>query len=126
MFLSAYKGPGTSQISGITKREAVSMLHPGSLITLIPGLICLLSALQLAGTDFKWDDPRLIVLWAVGGFLMVVFVVIQFVRPNAMISHHIIRQKGVVAALFFAFTTSGAFFTITFYVGIPLSVEDLY
>jgi len=72
-------------------------------ICLIPGIICLLLALQWGGSRYAWSDGRTIALLVLFGVLIGVFMVLQFVRnpEHVMIQPAILRNRSVVAGLLF-------------------------
>jgi len=79
--------------------------------------VCLLLALQWAGTKYAWSNPRIIVLFVVFGVLMIAFFAIQrWKGETATVPLRIIKKRTVWAAAFFAFCFGGSFFTITYYL----------
>jgi MFS family permease len=58
-------------------KEQIRNLNPEGNICFLPGIICLLLALQWGGSTHAWNSGRIIDLFAVFGMLVVVFVAIQ-------------------------------------------------
>lgn len=85
----------------------------------IVDVICCLLALQWGGSVYPWSNWRIILCLTLFGVLTVVFVFVQWKKgENATIPFHIIRNKNVAAACWFAFCLGGAFFVLIYWVPI--------
>ncbi|KAM5444835.1 hypothetical protein MferCBS31731_000290 [Microsporum ferrugineum] len=71
---------------------------PGSAV-LIPGVTCLLLALQWGGQTYEWSNGRIIALLVLAGILLIAFVATQFLLPKtATIPPTILKFRSVAAA----------------------------
>ncbi|KAK3693103.1 putative MFS aflatoxin efflux pump [Podospora appendiculata] len=97
-----------------TKQKLKQLDSPG-LFTLLTGIICLLLALEWGGTEYSWQNARIIALLVIAILLIIAFVVIQIMWPKtATVPPRIFVQRSIMAA-FFAMFTSGAAMMTTFY-----------
>ncbi|EXJ80874.1 hypothetical protein A1O3_07161 [Capronia epimyces CBS 606.96] len=72
---------------------------PGTAL-LIPGVVCLLLALQWGGQKYAWSSGRIITLLTVMGVLLVAFVAAQILLPKtATIPPRLLKQRSVAAGL---------------------------
>ncbi|KAK5023987.1 hypothetical protein LTS07_007829 [Exophiala sideris] len=72
---------------------------------LIPGVICLLLALQWGGQTYAWSNGRIIALFTLAGVLMIAFGVVQVVLPKtATLPPRLFNQRSLVAGLWSIFT----------------------
>ncbi|KAK3296454.1 major facilitator superfamily domain-containing protein [Chaetomium fimeti] len=67
---------------------------------LVPGVVCLLLALQWGGPTYPWNDSRIIALLTLTAVLTIGYITIQATLPaTATIPGRIIRQRSVISAL---------------------------
>lgn len=96
-------------------KEKLSQLDAVGSTLLLPGVVCLLLALQWGGQTYavsqleyfsldggtntaQWSNARIIALLTIMAVLLVTFVSTQFLRPKtALIPPHILRQRSVVS-----------------------------
>ncbi|GME34335.1 mfs aflatoxin efflux [Neofusicoccum parvum] len=65
---------------------------------LIPGVVCLLLALQWGGQTYAWSNGRIVALLTLGGVLLVAFTAVQILLPEtATIPPRIFKQRSIVA-----------------------------
>ncbi|KAI1857640.1 hypothetical protein JX265_011055 [Neoarthrinium moseri] len=65
---------------------------------LIPGVVCLLLALQWGGLDYAWSNGRIIALLTLGGVLLLAFCAVQVLMPKtATIPPRILKQRSILA-----------------------------
>lgn len=75
---------------------------------LMPGVICLLLALQWGGLTYAWNSPRIIALLTLASVLLVGFVAVQILMPNtATVPPRIFVQRSILAG-FYATTCIGS------------------
>ena len=90
-----------------------------SLTVFVPGLVCILLALQWGGSTYAWGDWRIIMLFMLSGVLTIVFIVIQLLQDmDAIIPPHVAKQRNVAAGSFFSFCLGAAFFITVYYTPI--------
>ncbi|KAI0123089.1 putative MFS aflatoxin efflux pump [Xylariales sp. AK1849] len=65
---------------------------------LIPGVVCLLLALQWGGLTYPWSDGRIIALLTLGVVLLLAFAAVQILMPKtATIPPRIFKQRSILA-----------------------------
>lgn len=86
----------------------------------LPGVICLLLALQWGGSKFPWSNWRIILLFVLFGLLIIGFVGLQFWQGEAAtVPPRIFKNRTVWASAWFGGCLGAAFFILVFYVSIP-------
>lgn len=86
---------------------------------LAPGVICLLLAFQWGGTQYTWDDARIIALLVVGSVLILAFATTQaWMKDDATIPPRIIRQRTIISGTIVSFGTGTALILTSFYLPI--------
>jgi len=68
----------------LSTREKIERLDPIGTLCFLPGIVCLLLALQLGGSTYAWNDARIIVLWVIFGLLMIAFAGVQCGSKRAL------------------------------------------
>jgi MFS family permease len=102
-----------------TIKQQLAKLDPLGTTVFLPGIACLLLALQWGGTTYRWNNARIIALFVLGGVLLGVFLYIQFrVGDGATIPIRIITQRSVAAGAFFSFIVTGSMFVLVYYLPI--------
>jgi MFS family permease len=101
----------------LSMREKLERLDPIGTLCFLPGIVCLLLALQLGGSTYAWNDVRIIVLWVVFGLLMIAFAGVQaWKQENATLPPRILRYRSVTASTWFAFCISGSMTAIVYFL----------
>ncbi|KAL8795402.1 MAG: hypothetical protein Q9195_002143 [Heterodermia aff. obscurata] len=116
-FFSPVPQPGG--MPQLSWKERMAQLDiPGTLF-FIPGVVCLLVALQWGGSTYPWSNGRMIALFIVFGLCIIIFIGIQFWKPEvATLSPLMLRKRSVWAASTFAFFMGSAFFVTVYYLPI--------
>ncbi|KAK8041186.1 major facilitator superfamily domain-containing protein [Apiospora phragmitis] len=79
-------------------KEKLSQLDAIGTSVLIPGVVCLLLALQWGGLVYEWSNGRIIALLVLGGLLLIGFVLTQIFMPKtATVAPRIFKQRSIVA-----------------------------
>ncbi|KAM0795927.1 major facilitator superfamily, partial [Usnea florida] len=103
----------------LTWRQRLKQLDTLGTTFFLAGVVCLLVALQWGGSTYPWSSGRVIALLVVFGICLVVFVGIQFWRPEtATIDPRMMRKRSIWAAGAFTFCLGSAFFVIIYYLPI--------
>lgn len=111
--------PGAVDPASLTVREKIAQFDILGTICFLPGIICLLIALQWGGSTYPWSNGRIITLFVMFGVLLLAFIGIQFWRPKyATISPQLLKKRSVWAAAVFAFFMGSAFFVVVYYLPI--------
>lgn len=82
----------------------LKQLDPLGNLVFLPGIVCLILALQWGGTRYTWDSARIIVLLVLCGVLCLIFTGIQcWKQDEAMVPPRIVKQRSVLASTWFSF-----------------------
>jgi hypothetical protein len=101
----------------LSLREKLDQLDPIGTMCFLPGVVCLLLALQLGGSTYAWNDGRIIVLWIFFGLLMIAFAAAQvWKQENATLPLRILRYRSVTASTWFAFCISGSLTVLVYFL----------
>lgn len=101
-----------------TKQKLYQLDFVG-LAMLLPGVICLLLALQWGGLTYAWGNGRVIALLTLGGVLLVGFIAVQIFRPNtATIPPRIFAQRSIMAGSWSTFCTGSSMMIMIYYLPI--------
>lgn len=102
-----------------TIKQQIWKLDPFGTVVFLPGIVCLLLALQWGGTEYAWSNARIIVLFVLGGILLGIFVYIQFrMGDNATVPIRIITQRSVASGAFASFIIPGSMMMLVYYLPI--------
>jgi MFS family permease len=118
LFLVPYrKAPQEYKDKGFVER--VKRFDPIGTVVLIPGLICVLLALQWGGNLYAWRDARVIAPLATGTVLLVIFGFIQsWVGDFGTVPPRILRQRSITACTVVAIGFGAALVILSFYLPI--------
>ncbi|GKT84542.1 MFS aflatoxin efflux pump [Colletotrichum tofieldiae] len=85
----------------------------------IPGVVCLLLALQWGGVEYAWNNPRMIALLVLAFVLLVSFVAIQILLPDtATVPPRIMRNRSIAFASWAAFSLGGQMMVFAYFIPI--------
>ncbi|KAF2735808.1 MFS general substrate transporter [Polyplosphaeria fusca] len=85
----------------------------------LPSVVCLLTALQLAGTSYAWSSGRIIALMVVFGILFLAFVITELkMGDSATVPSHLATRRNVAAASLFGFFNYAQFFILIYFLPI--------
>ena len=91
---------------------------PG-ITTLIPGIICLLLALQWGGSTYTWNNARIVVLFILAGLLAISFVIVQIYTPRTRtIPSSIFQSRSIAFSTWYAGCTFSLFVIMVYYLPI--------
>lgn len=100
-------------------RAVLSQSDPLGTVLFVASIICLLMALQWGGSQYPWNDGRIIALLTVFGVLLIAWVVVQWREgDNATVPLHILRQRSVAFSTFYIFLGSASFVLLIYYLPI--------
>ncbi|KAJ5197556.1 hypothetical protein N7449_008035 [Penicillium cf. viridicatum] len=100
-------------------RKLLSELDPIGSFFFLPAIVCLLLALQWGGTQYPWNNPRIIVLFVLAGVLLFAFLVVQiYQNEKATLPPRIVRNRNIWSSAWFAITLNGAYFVFIYYLPI--------
>ena len=111
-----FNGPPRKAEGFTSWKDRFVQFDPYGTAVFIPGVVCLLLALQWGGTQYAWSSARVIVLLTLFGLLISFFVFVQFwKRDKATVPPRILRQRSMASASFFAACLGGSFFTFIYF-----------
>lgn len=109
---------------GLTLRQQLAQLDLLGEFFLLPSIICLLLALQWGGSTYPWSDGRIIALFVVFGVTFLAFIGTQILRPEtATISPRIIKNRSIIAAMWFTFCVASTMMIMVYYI--PLWLQAI-
>ncbi|RFU27366.1 hypothetical protein B7463_g8969, partial [Scytalidium lignicola] len=114
-----FQSPDRKEVASLGWKARLVQFDPYGTAVFVPGVICLLLALQWGGSKYPWDDARIIVLFVLFGILISIFIGVQIWKgDNATVPPRIIKQRSIAAACWFAFALGGSFFCLMYYLPI--------
>jgi MFS family permease len=112
--IPSFAGSNSRQSGALNQIKQMDV--PGSLC-LLPGVICLLLALQWGGTKYPWDNGRIIALLVLAGLLLIGFTAIQyFSGDRATVPPRVFGNRNVWGAALFGSGATAGFFVMLYYV----------
>ena len=98
-------------------RRQIDQLDPLGTLCFLPGVVCLLLALQWGGTTYAWKDGRIIALLVLFGVLMIAFITIQIWRQEmATVPPRIVRNRSIAAGIWFSLCIGGSSMLMVYYL----------
>jgi len=98
-------------------RDRLKQLDFFGAFFLIPAVVCLLLALQWGGTQYPWNDGKIIGLFVAFGVITIIFIVIQ-VRSGdrATIPMSIFLRRSIFFSAMFSFFVGSSFLIVVYYI----------
>lgn len=97
----------------------VQQLDPMGTLLFLPGVVCLLLALQWGGTTFPWSNARVIALLVLFGTLMILFAFVQVgKKETALLPPHILKRRSIAAGTLFSACVGGSMLLSVYYLPI--------
>jgi MFS family permease len=107
------------QASGKRLQEQFNQLDPLGNLFFLPGVICLLLALQWGGSAYSWNSGRIIVLLILSGILLLAFMAVQIWKQDrATVPPRIIKQRSVASGFFYAILAGSAMTIFVYFIPI--------
>ncbi|KAH7271247.1 hypothetical protein MRS44_004976 [Fusarium solani] len=96
------------------KRQFIRM-DPIGTVLFLPGIVCLILALQWGGASYPWSDGRIIALFVVAGVLLLAFIGVQIWRQeDATTPPRIISQRSVACGIGYAMCIGGGMISLLY------------
>lgn len=106
---------------GLTIKQQLAKLDLLGEVFLLPCIICLLLALQWGGSTYPFNDGRIIALFVLFGVLLIAFAAVQVLKPEtATIPGRIVKDRSILAAMWFVFCVASGMMLMVFYIPIWL------
>ncbi|TGO43924.1 hypothetical protein BCON_0719g00030 [Botryotinia convoluta] len=119
-FILLFVVKGKSRKNTDTFLQKLRRMDPIGTLVFIAGIISILLALQFGGNQYSLGDTRSILLFILGGILLITFVTIQFFTSgdDATVPIRIIKQRSVASVAWFSFFYSCSFYLVVYYIPI--------
>ncbi|GJC93377.1 Major facilitator superfamily transporter [Colletotrichum higginsianum IMI 349063] len=99
--------------------EKLRQLDFAGTTVLVPGVVCLLLALQWGGVEYAWNNPRMIALLVLAAVLLVSFIAVQILLPEtATVPPRIMRNRSIAFASWAAFFNGGHMMIFAYFLPI--------
>ena len=99
--------------------QLIKQLDIPGIVTLIPGVICLLLALQWGGSIFSWKNVRIIVLLIMFGILAISFIAVQILTPKTRtIPSSLFQSRSIGFTTWYTGCTFSLFVVMIYYLPI--------
>ncbi|EGX90890.1 MFS toxin efflux pump (AflT) [Cordyceps militaris CM01] len=109
----------TRYSAGLSIGQRILKLDLVGTAIFVPGIVCLLLALQWGGASYPWNNSRIIGLFVGAGALLAVFVVVQWWRADqGTFPPFLFKSRSIVAAMAFCFFFGAAFIPLIFYLSL--------
>ncbi|RSL53043.1 hypothetical protein CEP53_007890 [Fusarium sp. AF-6] len=96
------------------KRQFIRM-DPIGTVLFLPGIICLILALQWGGASYRWSEGRIIALFVVAGVLLLAFIGVQIWRQeDATTPPRIVSQRSVACGIVYAMCIGGGMISLLY------------
>ncbi|KAL0936035.1 uncharacterized protein CTRU02_208250 [Colletotrichum truncatum] len=105
-------------------KQQIRQLDPLGNTVFLPGIICLILALQWGGENYPWNSGRIIALLVLAAVLLVAFVAIQvWQQGNATVPPRLFKVRNVWLGSIFAFCLGSVL--IVFLVALPIWFQGI-
>jgi MFS family permease len=112
-----FKAPGKHVKKKLTFSQQLRALDLEGNMCFIPGVVCLLLALQWGGAKYPWGSGRIIALFVLFGVFIITFITFQALKKDrAMVPPRVFLNRTVWSCSFFAACLGASFFVLIFYV----------
>lgn len=92
-------------------------IDPIGTLVFVPGIVCLLLALQWGGSTYQWKDGRIIALLVLAGVLLLAFIAVQLWEgDSATVPARNIKQRSIAAGFYRAFCSGSAMMVIIYFL----------
>ena len=100
-----------------TWKEKALRLDPIGTSFFLPGVVCLLLALQWGGVTYNWANARIIVLLVLAGLLLIAFVAVQkWNTKNATVPGRIFLNRSILAGSWYNFFSGASMQTLFYFL----------
>ncbi|KAF4989097.1 hypothetical protein FGRMN_9339 [Fusarium graminum] len=108
----------------VSVKQQIKQLDPWGNLVFLPGVICLILALQWGGEKYPWDEGRIIALLVLSCVLLIVFVGIQiWQQENATVPPRLFKIRNVWLGTIFAFCLGSVL--IIFLIALPIWFQGI-
>ena len=116
-----FHDPIANQRAPSTFKEKLKRINLVDTLVVVPSTTSLLMALQWGGTKYGWGNPRIIALLVLFAALFSVFGYLQYRQgENATIPPRILKNRSILAAMWFSSCCNGILAVTEYYMSIYL------
>ncbi|QIW97517.1 hypothetical protein AMS68_003035 [Peltaster fructicola] len=116
LFLGNSTGASNATLTPLQKLRKLDIVGT---IAFVPGIICLVLALQWGGLTYAWSSGPVVTCLVLFVLLMIVFIIDQWwQQDNGTVPPRVFLQKSVFGSAWWAFMFGGSFFILVYYVPI--------
>lgn len=102
-----------------TLNQKIQQFDLFGMVVILASLVCLILALQLGGSESRWNSGRVIALFVIAGILFLAFLVMErWLSKSRTIPSTIVQSRSMWAAALFAACTAAAMFVAVTYLPI--------
>ncbi|KZL75444.1 aflatoxin efflux pump [Colletotrichum tofieldiae] len=113
------KAPKRQPQEPATLYQHFKRLDPLGTLFFLPSIVSLLLALEWGGSEYAWNDGRIIALFVVFGIGFIAFAAVQVLMPKtATVPLRIIKQRTMLAGAFFMLFLAGSMMLAVYYLPI--------
>ncbi|CAI6340664.1 unnamed protein product [Periconia digitata] len=95
----------------------IRQIDPIGTAFFLPGIVCLLLALQWGGATYAWSNYRIILLLTLAGILLIGFVIIQVWKGDeATVPPRIIRNRSVAAGFYWSLCSGASMMIVVYFL----------
>ena len=107
----------SASYAGMPLQQRLAEIDFLGLTILLPGIVCLLLALEWGGSSYPWKNARIIALLAIAGLLVTAFIFAQSRSgSHATIPAHIIKKRSISLGCAVSSLLSGSYMLMAYYL----------
>ncbi|TQS33642.1 hypothetical protein Golomagni_06005, partial [Golovinomyces magnicellulatus] len=108
-----------AEAKGLSLKQKLAQLDYTGAIFFLPGVVCLILALQWGGSVYAWKNWRIILLLVLFVVLLAIFAVTQWRQGDkATVPPSILGSRTVLFGSWYSFNTAGALYVASYYLPI--------
>ena len=106
-----------AEAQGLTFKQKLAQLDYTGAVFFLPGVVCVILALQWGGSVYPWSNWRIILLLVLFAMLIAVFALTQWRQGvSATVPPNIIATRTVLVGSWYSYNIAGALYVATYYV----------
>ncbi|MCJ1390862.1 hypothetical protein MMC18_003723 [Xylographa bjoerkii] len=99
--------------------QQFNRLDPIGNLFFLPGMVCLLLALQWGGSTYAWSDGRIIALFVLFSVFIITFISIQIWKKDlATVPPRILCQRSIAAGVWYSFVVGSTMLILIYFLPI--------
>lgn len=119
MIILIFRPPKRDKVDNLTLSQKIGEFDWAGTGVLLPGIVCLLLALQWGGSKYPWRSGRIIGLLVTFGVLAIAFAVIQVRNgEKATLPLRILTKRSIASGCLVSFGFGSSFMILVFYIPI--------